>query len=707
MSKLLNITVLIVLSAFSVLAQKNGGMWLPTELNEQEMKDLGLKISVKDIFDTTRPSIKDAIVQFGGGCTGEVISPQGLVLTNHHCGYEYIQYHSSVDNDLLKNGFWAKSRQHELPNEDLSVTFVVDITDITDKILAGVDGLSHEEAQKAIDDNIKRFQKETPRESYQHIVVKPMYDGNKYYAFLSETYNDVRLVAAPPQSIGKFGADTDNWKYPRHTGDFSIFRIYADKNNRPAPYSPDNVPFKPKYYLPISIKELKEGDFTFIFGYPGRTSEYLPAAAIEQIITHTDPTRIAVRDITLKILDEKMRQDDATRIKYASKYAIISNAWKKWQGELKGLKRSNAVQKRREYEGKLKALNPDIVKILSEMERLYDEQNRYVRTNTIWGELFRNSETLYLSSLYHKILTLSSQGELTEDNKLEIKNRIKAIYRDFDPTLDLKVTAGIFEYYTRNTPKEFLANDFARYTDAHTSLPLFQKWAVKSVVVNNDTTRLDALFRDNRTLIAKIRNDKFVDMYSRFLQACTDNCLDHNKKIQNSINDLQKRYMALQMTTDKDKAFFPDANFTLRVSYGQIRGSEPADAIEYKYQTTLDGVVEKYVPNDYEFDVPKKLLELYHKCDFGRYANSQGKIPVAFTATNHTTGGNSGSPTIDANGNLIGLNFDRQWEGTMSDIYFDPQLCRNIMVDIRYILFIIDKFADSQWLLRELTIIDK
>ena len=707
MNKLFNITFLIVLSAFPVLAQKNGGMWLPTELNEQEMKDLGLKISVKDIFDTTRPSIKDAIVQFGGGCTGEVISPQGLVLTNHHCGYEYIQYHSSVDNDLLKNGFWAKSRQHELPNEDLSVTFVVDITDITDKILAGVDGLSHEEAQKAIDDNIKRFQKETPRESYQHIVVKPMYDGNKYYAFLSETYNDVRLVAAPPQSIGKFGADTDNWKYPRHTGDFSFFRIYADKNNRPAPYSPDNVPFKPKYYLPISIKELKEGDFTFIFGYPGRTSEYLPAAAIEQIITHTDPTRIAVRDITLKILDEKMRQDDATRIKYASKYAIISNAWKKWQGELKGLKRSNAVQKRREYEGKLKALNPDIVKILSEMERLYDEQNKYIRTNTIWGELFRNSETLYLSALYHKILTLNSQGELTEDSKLEIKNRIKAIYRDFDPTLDLKVTAGIFEYYTRNTPKEFLANDFTRYTDAHTSLPLFQKWAAKSVVVNNDTTRLDALFGDNRTLIAKIRNDKFVDMYSRFLQACTDNCLDHNKKIQNSLNDLQKRYMALQMTTDKDKAFFPDANFTLRVSYGQIRGSEPADAIEYKYQTTLDGVVEKYVPNDYEFDVPKKLLELYHKRDFGRYANSQGKIPVAFTATNHTTGGNSGSPTIDANGNLIGLNFDRQWEGTMSDIYFDPQLCRNIMVDIRYILFIIDKFADSKWLLRELTIIDK
>jgi len=707
MNKLLNITALILLSAFSLFAQKNGGMWLPTELNEQEMKDLGLKISVKDIFDTTRPSIKDAIVQFGGGCTGEVISPQGLVLTNHHCGYEYIQYHSSVDNDLLKNGFWAKSRQHELPNEDLSVTFVVDIYDITDKILAGVDGLSHEEAQKAIDDNIKRFQKETPRESYQHIVVKPMYDGNKYYAFLSETYNDVRLVAAPPQSIGKFGADTDNWKYPRHTGDFSIFRIYADKNNRPAPYSPDNVPFKPKYYLPISIKELKEGDFTFIFGYPGRTSEYLPAAAIEQIITHTDPTRIAVRDITLKILDEKMRQDHATRIKYASKYAIISNAWKKWQGELKGLKRSNAVQKRREYEGKLKALNPDIVKILSEMERLYDEQNKYIRTNTLWGELFRNSETLYLSALYHKILILNSQGELTEDNKLEIKNRIKAIYRDFDPTLDLKVTAGIFEYYTCNTPKEFLANDFARYTDTNTSLPLFHKWATKSVVVNNDTTLLDALFRDNRTLVAKIRNDKFVDMYSRFLQVYNDNCLDNNKKIQNRLNDLQKRYMALQMTTDKDKVFFPDANFTLRVSYGQIGGSEPADAIEYKYQTTLDGVIEKYIPDDYEFDVPKKLLDLYHKRDFGRYANSQGKIPVAFTATNHTTGGNSGSPTIDANGNLIGLNFDRQWEGTMSDIYFDPQLCRNIMVDIRYILFIIDKFADSKWLLRELTIIDK
>lgn len=332
--------------AAAFFGQQYGGMWIPTEINEKEMKSLGMKIKAQDIWNTEKPSIKDAVVQFDGGCTAEIISPKGLLLTNHHCGYDNIQSHSTVENDLLTNGFWAKNMEEELPNPGVTVDFVTDIKEITQDILGNTSSLSGAELTKKINENIDAYKKSQKIESYQSIIVRPMFAGNKYYAFVVETYKDIRLVGAPPQSIGKFGSDTDNWVWPRHTGDFSMFRIYADKNNKPAEYSKDNVPFTPKHFLPISVKDIKENDFTFVFGFPGRTNEYLPSVAIEKIITDTNPARIEVRDIALKTLDEKMRADDATRIKYASKYASVANYWKKWIGETKGLKKSNAVAKK-------------------------------------------------------------------------------------------------------------------------------------------------------------------------------------------------------------------------------------------------------------------------------------------------------------------------------------------------------------------------
>lgn len=704
MKKSLITTALILIFASVSLAQRNGGMWIPTELNEKEMKQMGLEIPVADIFNTTRPSIKDAIVQFGGGCTGEVISPRGLVLTNHHCGYDQIQALSTIDNNLLANGFWAKNNKEELPNPDLTVTFVVDIINISSQVLADTDNLSDAEADERIAQNIANYKKNVDLKSYQRVIVKPMYAGNQYYAFITETYRDVRLVGAPPQSIGKFGSDTDNWVWPRHTGDFSLFRIYANANNEPADYSPDNVPYVPKYYLPISIKELHEGDFTFIFGYPGRTSEYLPSVAIEQIINDINPNRIEIRDIALKTLDEKMRQDNATRLKYAAKYAGISNAWKKWQGESKGLKRSNAVEKRRSYEETLAGQNPEIAKVLQQFDNLYKQQAKYSVNNALFAELSRNSETFYLASLFNYIEELYAENKLTDEVIKDFKYDVKNIYKDYDKNLDVVVMAKIIAFYIKQSPDELLPADFAKYADYRRNVVMFDKWNKRSLITNADND-LDKMFASPSSLMSAIRKDNFVKLYTNFLDAYRTKSYRYHKELQDKINALQKRYMALQMETDKERVFFPDANFTLRVSYGRIDGSNPADGVEYDFQTTLDGVIEKYIPNDYEFDVPKRLIELYHSKDFAPYTNAQGKVPLAFTATNHTTGGNSGSPALDAKGNLIGLNFDRQWEGTMSDIYFDPELCRNIMVDARYILFIIDKFADAKWLLDEIKIV--
>ena len=706
---------LIAASLFQAVAffsQQFGGMWIPTEINEKEMKSLGMKINATDIWSTQKPSIKDAVVQFNRGCTGEIISPKGLLLTNHHCGYSAIQSHSTVDNDLLSNGFWAKNNKGELTNPGMVVDFVTDIKDITKEILGNTTGLTDKELNKKIEENIDNYRKSQKLEDYQSILVRPMFAGNKYYAFTVETFKDIRLVGAPPQSIGKFGSDTDNWVWPRHTGDFSIFRVYANKNNKPADYSPDNIPFTPKHYLPISVKDIKENDFTFVFGFPGRTNEYLPSIAIEKIITDTNPARIEVRDIALKTLDEKMRADDATRIKYASKYASVANYWKKWIGETKGLKKSNAVAKKQQYENSLISKNPEIKNSLSEFNTLYNQQAPYALNNAYYTEILRNAETLTLANQFYSFIQAYEAGKTDEKSVNSFKNRLSAFYKDYDGELDAKVTAKLLALYANKTQPEFLPKGFEQFKEVNQNLQILENWSRNSVIsgrnsVNGATmySDINKVFSNLPELVKTVKTDPIFQTLTQMKETYLSKADDEFMTLQDKIDALQKKYLAQMMAADKDRKFFPDANSTLRVTYGKVKGSNPADAITYHYETTLDGVMEKYVPGDYEFDVPKKLIELYNAKDYGNYKNSVGKIPLAFTATNHTTGGNSGSPALDANGNLVGLNFDRQWEGTMSDINYDPRFSRNIMVQTKYILFIIDKFAGAKWLLDEMKIV--
>lgn len=695
-----------IFAAALAFAQQYGGMWIPTELNEKEMKQLGMKISAKDIFSRDKPSIKDAVVQFNGGCTAEIVSPKGLLLTNHHCGYGQIQSHSSVQNDYLRNGFWAKNMAGELPNPGVTVDFIVDIIDVTAQILPTTNLTENE-----INANIQRVSQSFRTEPYQKVSVKPMYYGNKYYAYIIETFKDVRLVGAPPESIGKFGSDTDNWVWPRHTGDFAFFRIYADKNNKPAEYSKDNVPFVPKHFLPVSIKDKNEDDFTFVFGFPGRTQEYLPAIAVQKIMTEINPAMISVRDVALKTLNEKMRADDATRIKYASKYASVANYWKKWIGEAEGLKKSNAVGKKLAYEQKLISKNPAMKTTIDGLNKAYNEQAPYALHRAYYGELLRNAETLEIADFYSTYLNLSQSGKLDAQALNNLKSRLNRIYRNYDAELDAKVTAKLLALYANQIPQQFLPKNFVQYKDENRNLQTIEEMSKNSVITGRTslngisaTADLDK-FLANPSLLQNLQNDPLIKLSAEIKNNYLQTTEPKFAALQNEIDALQKKFMAEQMATDKERQFFPDANSTLRVTYGQVKGSNPRDAVHYNYQTHLSGVMEKYIPGDYEFDVPAKLIDLYNRRDFGIYKDKTGDVPLAFTATNHTTGGNSGSPALDAYGNLIGLNFDRQWEGTMSDINYDPKFSRNIMVDTKYILFIVDKFADSRWLLDEMKIV--
>ena len=702
----------ILFPALMAFGQQYGGMWIPTELNEKEMKDLGMKISAKDIFDPSKPSIKDAVVQFNGGCTAEIISPQGLLLTNHHCGYGIIQGHSTVKNDYLSDGFWAKDMNGELANPGVTVDFIADIKEVTGQVLAGTQDLDQKASQAAINANIEKVKAGFKLEDWQKVVIKPVYYGNKYYAYIIETYKDIRLVGAPPSSIGKFGSDTDNWVWPRHTGDFSMFRIYADKNNKPAEYSKDNIPYKPKYFLPVSIKDKQENDFTFVFGFPGRTTEYLPAIAVEKIMTEIDPAMIGVREVALKTLNEKMRTDNETRIKYASKYASVANYWKKWIGEVEGLKKSDAVGKKKAYEQTLIAKNPAIKPTIDQLNQLYTEQGPYALNRSYYTEVMRNAETLSLANQYLNFMQSYEEGKINDQNLSALKKKLTSTYKDYSGELDAKVTAQLLALYASKTPEQFLPANFSQLKDADKNISIVEDWSKKSVVTGrgmmNGATAIsdiDKVFANPAELIKNLKNDPIIQWTAAIKNTYLTRTERKYAELQSQIDGLQKKFMTQQMETDKDRKFFPDANSTLRVTYGQVKGSNPKDAVYYGYQTHLAGVMEKYIPGDYEFDVPKKLVNIYNTKDYGIYKDKTGDVPVNFTATNHTTGGNSGSPALDANGNLIGLNFDRQWEGTMSDINFDPRFSRNIMVDTKYILFIVDKYADAKWLLKEMKIV--
>lgn len=702
-------TLLFLLVPILSLAQ-GGGMWIPTELNEPEMKKMGMKIDAEDIFNPNSPSIKDAIAHFGGGCTSEVISSKGLLLTNHHCGYGQIQSHSTLENDYLKNGFWAMNNSEELPNKGLTATFIIDIKDVTDKILQGTsDDMTEEKRQEFIKSNIEIVSKNVVKESYQDVFIRPFYKGNKYYQFITETYRDVRLVGAPPSSIGNFGMDTDNWSWPRHTGDFSIFRIYADKNNKPAEYSPDNVPYTPKHFLPVSIKGVKEGDFTFVFGFPGATDEYLPAVALEQTLKTVNPARIGIRDVALKILNGKMRKDDATRIKYASKYARISNYHKKWTGESLGLNKSGAVQLRKDYEKEFTQriekdpkLKAEYGNVLNELSELYLAKEKYETAEIYFDEaIYRNSETFRVALQLQQLLNAKGT-ENYASLKTRLINYLNGLYKDYDADLDQEVSLALIDLYKKNVPSEFLPESPIQINATTFANSIISgKKEINGVKL---TENVEQALADDAAFIAALENDPLMKQITAIEKAYEEKVSPKYTAFSNQINQLQRKFMKAQLEVFPDKKFFPDANSTLRVTYGKVNGYKPEDKPRYEAQTYLDGVMEKYKPGDYEFDVSPKLIELHKKKDYGIYGK-KGKMPVNFIATNHTTGGNSGSPALDKDGNLIGLNFDRVWEGTMSDLYYDPEICRNIMVDTRYILFIIDKFAGAGYLLDEMKIV--
>ncbi|MBC7523773.1 MAG: S46 family peptidase [Flavobacterium sp.] len=706
-----SLKLILLLFVFQAQAQQ-GGMWVPSLLkgmNEMEMKSLGMKISAKDIYDANRSSLKDAVPQFNGGCTSEVISNKGLILTNHHCGFDAIQNHSSVEHDYLKDGFWAYKMEDEIPNKDLEVTFIIKIEDVTSRVLDGVATLNSEaEKQKKIQQNIAELTKNLPKETWQENRIKTFYDGNQYLLFVIESFKDIRFVGAPPSSIGKFGSDTDNWVWPRHTGDFSLFRVYADKNNRPAPYSIDNIPYKPKKFLPISISGIEENDFTMVIGFPGRTQEYLPSFALNQIMTDLNPAKIEIRDNTLKIQDSFMRKNQAIKIQYASKYAGIANYWKKWIGETKGLKKSNAVATKQKFEREFqekvikKGKQSEYGSLLSEFEKNYTEIKDYALARDYFSEtVLRNTELLSAGyKLYQLEQILNTKGEQAfTDRKNTLATGMDDFYKDYSATVDKNIFESLLNLYVTKSPKQFLPSvlnniDIQNLTnEVYTNSKLTNYQSFKTLLEG-----------DSKTVIENLNNDKGYQLIKAMADAYNKNVVTKYDEITLKNIGLQRTYMKAILELFPNNRIFPDANSTLRVTYGKVKGYKPNDAVYYEPITYLDGVMEKYIPGDYEFDVPEKLIELYNAKDYGIYG-IKGKMPVCFIGTNHTTGGNSGSPAIDAYGNLTGLNFDRVWEGTMSDLNYSPEICRNIMVDARYVLFIIDKYAEAKNLISEMQLV--
>jgi hypothetical protein len=719
MSMLLKIRV-ICLSVFLLIgsfSRADEGMWLPLLLkkyNIEEMQEMGFKLSAEDIYSVNNASMKDAIVIFGRGCTGELVSDQGLLFTNHHCGYGQIQSHSSVENDYLTHGFWAMNKAEELPNPGLTVTFLVRMEDVTEQVLDGIKETDDDlRRQRTITKNITALQEENWEDKKYDVTIKPFYFGNQYYMFIYQIYKDVRLVGAPPSAIGKFGGDTDNWMWPRHTGDFAIFRIYADKDNNPAEYSPDNVPFKPKKFFPISLKGVEKGDFTMVFGYPGTTEQYLTSHAVKSVLEDSNPHKINIRKIKMDIMKEDMDASDAVRIQYSSKYAGIANYWKKWIGENKGLRKLDAVRKKQKLErdfslwliGERNRQNM-YSHLLNEFEQQYEKFKPVQRTFDYLSEALISLDLMRFAGNFRDFAGLQDKDQL--DNAVNLVNgRAKSFFKDYNPPTSKKLLKAMILLYTDSIAVEYhpaeltlikskYKGDLDKYIDF-----LFDK----SILVS-ETKFNEFIEKINLKSAGNITKDPVFLLYNSIVQVYLDKLLLETRTHDAKLESLYRVYVNGLKEFQKDKVFYPDANFTMRIAYGRVDDYYPADGVFYEHYTTLDGIMEKDNPEIYDYKVPEKLKELYESKDYGRYAMSDGTMPVCFAASNHTTGGNSGSPIINANGELIGINFDRNWEGTMSDIMYNPDQCRNISIDVRYLLFIVDKYAGAGHLIEEMNIIE-
>jgi hypothetical protein len=698
------------------------GMWIPLlieKYNIKLMQEKGFRLSAEDIYSVNRACMKDAVVSFGGGCTGELISAEGLLITNHHCGRSQIQRLSSLEKDYLANGYWAMSGQEELACPGLFVTILKRMEDVTDRMLKGITvGMDDAAREKILSSNSDEIRKSITDGSGYGVSIRPFYMGNQYFLFVNETFTDIRFVGAPPISIGAFGGETDNWVWPRHTGDFSLFRVYAGKDNKPAGYSQENVPYKPLYHFPISLKGVNEGDFTMVFGYPGSTSEYAPSYYIDMVKNYINPKIIALNTRKIEIMEAAMNTDPLIRLQYTVKKSGIANGWKKSIGENQGLERMKTLEKKQEFEKKLTSwINADESRkakygyILPQYGKLYTSMRDYSLVNGFTNDAFFRSGAEAVG-FARNMVSLAGMYENNSDAakisvvKSEMINAAKGFFKNYNLETDKKLFVAVMTMYGENLEPEWQAPEYIKIKSSCKGdfQTLADKYYGKTIFT--DEARYIAFVKlFSKSSLAKLHKDPLYRIAKSAGEFLSANVRGELNMLSAEIQKLNKDYMTLQMEFDKEHIFYPDANSTLRVAYGTVKGYDSKDAVYFRHYTTLKGIIEKDNPQIYDYNVPDKLKQLYQDRDFGPYTQG-GEVPVCFIADNHTTGGNSGSPVLNAYGQLIGVNFDRAWEGVASDMAFNPEQSRNISLDIRFALFIIDKFAGAGYLLKEMTIVE-
>ena len=720
MRRILIAFVLILISVYGYSVAPDEGMWIPLlieKYNIRIMHEKGFRLSAEDIYSVNRACMKDAVVFFDGGCTAEIISGEGLLITNHHCGYDRIQEHSTLEHDYLTNGFWAMSRQEELPNPGITATILKWMKDVTSEVLMGTnDGMEQTIRDSIIFSNIGRIREKAVEGTRYSASVRPFYMGNQYFLFVNETFRDVRLVGAPPSAIGKFGGDTDNWIWPRHTGDFSLFRIYADSNNDPADYSPDNVPYRPAFFFPISLKGVNEGDFTMVFGYPGTTSEYVPSYHIDMVKNYLDPKLIDIRSAKINIINEAINSDPLVRIQYSAKLAGISNSWKRWMGEIQGLERMKTIDNKKEFESRLtrwiesdKSRTAKYSGILPEYQKLYSALREYSLVNSYTIEVINGAEAPGLAGSLRTLAgrVRNNEGEdAVEKAKADLAARAGSFFKDYNPDVDRKLFIEMMKKYGENLDVRWQSPAYIKFKNSCRGNFSAAAGKIYAKSPFTDAARFSGFIaRFNSSSLTKLEKDPMYLLATGTSEFLSVNVRPELAHLNSELQKLNRRYMLVQMEYDTGRTFYPDANATLRVAYGKIMGYRSRDAVYFEPVTTLRGILEKDNPQIYDYNVPEKLKELYETRNYGRYGKD-GEMPVCFIANNHTTGGNSGSPVINAEGQLIGINFDRAWEGVASDMAFNPEQSRNISLDIRYALFIIDKFAGAGYLLNEMKIVE-